>query len=896
MSRRERRVLAGALAALACALAGAGLNLAGADAWAPTWPALLALGLLALAILAQRYRHRLATLALSLPVLLLGIAGALAAAHGRREVWSGQLAHLQDLPANSAAGLAAVALALILGTRRRGGMLTELAVIALAAAAVALGIFGLFGRLLGIAPGLGWGAVSSVSVPTGIGLVLCGISVLLLRTRGVGSDDDAAPSQEGLLPAFLVLAIALGATALAWRLSVDSAAAAQRTRFEHQLQQLGAAVQSRLLGYVDVLRGAQGLFAASVQVDADEWRRYWDRMDLSARYPGIDAMGYAQRVAPEDRTAYEAQLAARIRPDLRIWPIPGDVAFPVTFAEPPSARNMGQVGFDLASEPLRRSALLLALATDEPVLSGRLELGSNGSVQSGFLVFVPLRQGKRDEDPPSRTFGVAYFAFRAQDWMQPTGAEFRDGLHVRLYDGEQEQALHLLYADAPAAGGTARQAAMYSGSQAITVAGRRWTVFAQTTPDFFRANASTLPRWVLLGGLSCSVLLFAIAWLLSGTRARAERAAQRMTGELRRSQQAWQALTDTANDAIVAAGSDGRIRYVNAATERCFGYDAAALLGQELSVLIPERYREAHRQGMAGFLAGGAPRIIGHSVELAGLRRDGTEFPLEISLGHWRSGDEDNFTAIVRDISRRRAAEQVQETQRRELARSNMDLEQFAYVASHDLQEPLRMVASYVQLLARRYKGRLDQDADDFIGYAVDGALRMQRLIDDLLAYSRVVTRADAERDIDAGECLAVALRNLAARIRETSAQIQAGPLPLVHMDPSQLSQLLQNLVGNALKFCADASPQIDIDAQREDAFWHFRVKDNGIGLDPQYAERIFVIFQRLHGRQQYSGTGIGLAICKKIVERAGGRIWVESQPGQGATFHFTLPVVEKPT
>ena len=204
------------------------------------------------------------------------------------------------------------------------------------------------------------------------------------------------------------------------------------------------------------------------------------------------------------------------------------------------------------------------------------------------------------------------------------------------------------------------------------------------------------------------------------------------------------------------------------------------------------------------------------------------------------------------------------------------------------------MVASYVQLLARRYKGKLDQDADDFIGFAVDGALRMQRLIDDLLAYSRVTSRAEAEREIDAGQCLAAALRNLAARVAETGAKIQAGALPIVHMDPSQLCQLLQNLIGNALKFCSEQPPQIHIDAEREGEYWHFRVRDNGIGLDPQYAERIFVIFQRLHGRQQYSGTGIGLAICKKIVERAGGRIWVESRPGQGATFHFTLPVVEK--
>lgn len=203
------------------------------------------------------------------------------------------------------------------------------------------------------------------------------------------------------------------------------------------------------------------------------------------------------------------------------------------------------------------------------------------------------------------------------------------------------------------------------------------------------------------------------------------------------------------------------------------------------------------------------------------------------------------------------------------------------------------MVASYVQLLARRYKGKLDADADDFIGFAVDGALRMQHLIDDLLTYSRIATRPVDRRDVAAADCVQAALRNLATRVQETCADIRIGALPTVCVDPMQLIQLFQNLIGNALKFCGDAPPRVSIEAEREQDHWHFRVRDNGIGLDPQYAERIFVIFQRLHTRQHYSGTGIGLAICKKIVERAGGRIWVESVPGDGATFHFTLPVLE---
>jgi signal transduction histidine kinase len=245
---------------------------------------------------------------------------------------------------------------------------------------------------------------------------------------------------------------------------------------------------------------------------------------------------------------------------------------------------------------------------------------------------------------------------------------------------------------------------------------------------------------------------------------------------------------------------------------------------------------------------------------------------------------------LERDVAKRKRAEEALERQAQELARSNAELEQFAYIASHDLQEPLRMVRSYVQLLERRYKGKLDEDADDFIAYAVDGAARMQALINDLLKYSRVGTKGKLFASTDCAKVLRAVLANMEITIEETKAKVTYDDLPTIMADDVQLIQLFQNLVGNAIKFRGEQPPEIHVSVERKYGEWVFGVHDNGIGIEEQYFEQIFMIFQQLHTRDRYEGTGIGLAICQKIVEHHGGRIWVESEPGQGSTFYFSIP------
>jgi PAS domain S-box-containing protein len=348
-------------------------------------------------------------------------------------------------------------------------------------------------------------------------------------------------------------------------------------------------------------------------------------------------------------------------------------------------------------------------------------------------------------------------------------------------------------------------------------------------------------------------------------------------------EQLFRAVVESSPNGVVMVDRAGIIVLVNRETERLFGYSRSELLGQSIDALVPNRFRNEHPRERDQFFGNPHSRAMGAGRDLYGVRKDGTEIPVEIGLNPIATEGGMFVLASVVDISARKQAEE-------ELRQSNEELERFAYVASHDLQEPLRTVASYLQLLERRYRAQLDRDALEFIDFAVAGARRMEQLIKDLLAFSRVGTQGGDLVPVDSADVFRESLRSLKAAIDEASAAVTADPLPRVLADRSQLQQLLTNLIGNALKFRAPEAPQVHISARRDGRFWWFSIADNGIGIDPEYFGRIFVIFQRLHTREAYPGTGVGLAICRKIVDRHGGRIWLESVPGRGTTFHFTLP------
>ncbi len=362
------------------------------------------------------------------------------------------------------------------------------------------------------------------------------------------------------------------------------------------------------------------------------------------------------------------------------------------------------------------------------------------------------------------------------------------------------------------------------------------------------------------------------------------------TEVLRKAEQKFRSLLEAAPDAMIISSAGGDISLVNSQAEMMFGYSRDELMGQNIQMLVEEWSDQSPQQ------------------ELWARRKNDNQFPVEISLSPLQTEEGLLLTSAIRDITERKRAdaairelnntlEQRVTERTRELMcsnealrRSNDDLNQFAYAASHDLQEPLRMVALYSQIVQKRYAERLDADAQQLFGFVVGGARRMEMLLKDLLAYSQTSSSSEGPAEpVDSEKALQKVILNLQAAIEQNGARVLWDPLPTVHAHEIRLVQLLQNLIGNAIKYRSAEPPEIHVSAERRKEDWLFSVKDNGIGIEPEYAQQVFGIFKRLHG-QDYEGTGIGLAICQRIVERYGGRIWVESKPGAGSVFCFTIP------
>lgn len=370
-------------------------------------------------------------------------------------------------------------------------------------------------------------------------------------------------------------------------------------------------------------------------------------------------------------------------------------------------------------------------------------------------------------------------------------------------------------------------------------------------------------------------------------------------------------IIESAPTAMLMTDTEGKIVLTNAQALRLFGYENGELIGRSVDILVPESMRQRHPSLRADYISNPTARSLGVGRDLHGVRKDGREVAVEIGLTPVIDHDHLYILSAISDLSARKALEDTLRTmnddlerqveQRTEelvsaneaLVRSNIELQQFAYIASHDLQTPLRGISGFVQLLQREYADKLDQQAHEWIHRTVENTQRMHTLINDLLAYSRVDSRARPFESVDLNRIVEQTVSMLEPDLQDPLNTVTHDLLPIVMGEPSQLVQLFENLIGNGIKYNIHTQPHVHVSAARENKYWIVSVQDNGIGIDPRQHDRIFEIFKRLHTSQTYPGTGIGLAVCRRVVHRHGGKIWLTSEPGKGSTFIFSLPIKE---
>ncbi len=702
-----------------------------------------------------------------------------------------------------------------------------------------------------------------------------------------------------LATGLLVLGLLLSA------LLAQHQAGLNRTRVQQALADQGVAVESklrqRIASYEYGLRGARGVVVVSdAALTRSLFRRYAESRDVDQEFPGARGFGFIRRVPAEGITAFLAQAQADGAPDFamrQLAPTEGE-RFVIQYIEP-VARNRAAVGLDVRSETNRRQAAETAMRTGKATLTGPITLVQKTTApQRSLLFMLPVyRPGLPTTTEAERVAACVGWTYAPLSLAEVL-TDFTltaQGLDLTLKDLTQSAAGEVFF-DALSSKDTVSEFAV---SRSIEHFGRRWQLDIHAQAAFIRELQLVAPSTILaLGAVASALLAGLLALTLLGLeRKKAQAALQRDATErqfeLARVGRSSAALAEAQRLGHIGSWSwqvQGDVMTWSDELFRIYGCEPqrGPLSHTDQARLFRPDSFALWRNKVANALATGAPFVL----ELACVRPDGSTAWLE-SRGECARDAAGRITGLqgtVQDITARYLVDQRLAAQSAELQRSNEELERFAYVASHDLQEPLRMVASYGQLLTRRHLADLKPEAREFVAYMVDGGQRAQALIRDLLSLARLDSRAQPMATVSLEDTLAEVLRPLRLRIQQAGAQISHDPLPTVLGDAAQLGQLLANLLGNALKFCGSAAPQVHVAAVREGSRWRISVRDNGIGIEPRYFERIFQMFQRLHLRTEFEGTGIGLAICKKVVERHGGQIGVESVPGQGSTFFFTLP------
>ena len=724
----------------------------------------------------------------------------------------------------------------------------------------------------------------------------------------------------------LVLAVALTLTGAAAALLSRAIAHTDEERFSAAVTASEDRIRRRMDTYVAMLRGAAGLFDTMGTVDRQAFSIYIGHIGLRENYPGIQGIGWGAPVpaGTEEATLRWLSLQGHAKPSL--WPEHSGDRNAVLLLEPDDERNRRVIGLDMSSEPVRRAAMERARATGEPIATGTVTpfRPEPGVIPpKAFLIYLPIFE--RSENKTFR--GFVYAAFRFED------------LFGGMFTREPGSPLTMTIRDGIAAPGAEPMFDSRTSGQSVHMATRRISIYGQpwdidyhSTRWFERQSSRPLIPLFTIAGVVLGFGLFLLA--RSQTRAVAQNARlyRESLAARREAEVGLQINLRIASDldpqSVAQAVTDAGRELTGAELGAFFTINAMSKLSlYALSGITREHFATCGLPRLAEMFG---PTISGQEVlRIGNIREDPRHGPLadgEPVLSSYlsvpvrsRTGrvlggllychvEPHRFTAsherMIRGLAAQaaiafdnaglfegeREARRIAGHRADELTKANTELQQFVYVSSHDLQEPLRTITQYLDLLQRRHGRQLDDQARRYITYASESATRMYALLNDLLTYSRLGREAE-RAPVPLQDLIDEVAQDLRVVINEKRARLNVGELPVIRCERAKVRSVFQNLIGNALKFHGSQPPVITIGAEQDDdGLWIISVADNGIGINPEHHLVIFEVFERLHGREDFPGTGIGLAICKRVIEQHGGRIWVESTPGGGSTFRFTLP------
>lgn len=654
-------------------------------------------------------------------------------------------------------------------------------------------------------------------------------------------------------------------------------------KFNRESEQVIGLVSDRMKKYEDALwSGVATIHSQNHGVNYEQWKRFSKTLKIEQKYPGINGIGVIYHILPEDIPSYLKEKRA-VRPDFKIHPAhEQNELFPITYIEP-VVTNAAAVGLDMAHETNRYTAAKKARDTGESQITGPIILVQDAQKTPGFLFYAPFYDGGSYETLEERRkhfIGMVYAPFIFKKLIRGTLAKENRHVSISIRDGKE-----VLYDEHTTENKDFDSNPLFKKTLVVPAYGRNWTFEIWSTLSFRQETSNNKPWMVLVGGVVIDSLLLGLFIFLARANRRAVQFANDMTQDYQYKTKLLSNIIDNTVDGLITIDGKGTIETFNKACEKIFGYKADEVIGENVKMLMPEPYHSEHDGYLKNYRDTGKKKIIGLGREFEGQRKNGTVFPLDVSVSEINIQDRKLYSGIIRDITERKMAED-------EIIRSNEELERFAYVASHDLQEPLRMVTNFTGLLEKRYGDQLDEQAKEYIGFAFSSAKRMQDLVNDLLEYARIGQEAENFKEVDIKQVIELVEENLKDSIDSSNAAITHEDLPIVHVNPMRLMRVIQNLVGNGIKYQAEGvNPEIHISAEEKNNAWLISIKDNGIGMKPEYCEKIFEPFKRLHAKNEYVGTGMGLAICRKIIEGFDGTIWAESEQGKGSAFYFTIPV-----